>query len=304
MTAGEQAVAHSSRTVALAGALISIVSVQAGAAVATDLFDQLSPPGVLLLRQGIGALVLCAWARPRLARFTLAQWRVVIGFAAAVAVMNLSMYSAIDRLPLGLAVTIELCGPLLLSAILARQRMDMVWTAIAAAGIVLLRSTSLGAGGGVGIVFALLAGVGWAGYLVMSERAGRLFDDSAGLAVGLAGATLITVPFAVAGGLAPLGEFDVAWRGVAVALLSAVVPFTADLLVLRMLPTRVMSLLMALSPVVAAIIAWIWLAQSLSALQVVAMAAIVAAAVGAVATARSLGARGSNRRLVDPELRS
>jgi inner membrane transporter RhtA len=296
--------ARSSRTAALAGALVSIVSVQAGAAIATDLFDQLSPPGVLLLRQGIGAIVLCAWARPHLGGFTLPQWRAVIGFAAAVAVMNLSIYSAIDRLPLGLAVTIELCGPLLLSAILARSRLDILWTVIAAAGIVLLRSTSLGARGGIGILFALLAGAGWAGYLVMSERAGRLFDDSTGLAVGLAGATLITVPFAVAGGLAPLGEFDVAWRGVTVALLSAVVPFTADLLVLRMVPTRVMSLLMALSPVVAAIIAWIWLAQSLSARQVVAMAAIVAAALGAVASAGSPGTRRSDRRLVDPELRS
>jgi inner membrane transporter RhtA len=304
VTAGPATDAPATRSVALFGALVGIISVQAGAAVAAGLFDQLSPPGVLLLRQGIGAIVLCAWARPRLSRLSAAQWRVIAGFAAAVSVMNLSMYWAIDRLPLGLAVTIELCGPLVLSAVLARQRMDIVWTAIAALGIVVLRSTSLGSGGGLGIALALMAGAGWAGYLVMTERAGRFFDDSAGLAVGLAGATIITLPFAIAGGLSPLGQFDVAWRGLVVALLSAVVPFTADLIVLRMLPTRVMSLLMALSPVVAAVIAWIGLDQSLSGQQVVGMLAVVAAAFGAVITAGSRDNRGPSRRLVDTELRS
>lgn len=267
---------------ATAVAVGGMVSVQTGAAVAARLFDVIDPTVVLLVRQGVTALVLLAVTRPAVRSMTGYQWRAAARFGAAIAVMNLSMYEAIDRLPLGLAVTIELCGPLALSVALARRRIDLVWTALALAGLVLFRSSSLGAGGALGIAFALVAAVGWAAYLIAGDRVGAAFTDHAGLAIGLLFASLATAPFAMAHDLTPLARPSVLGPAVAVALLSALIPFSADLLAMRTLGPKAMSVLVAVNPVVAGVAGYLVLDQRLGGSQVAGMVCIVAAATGAV----------------------
>jgi inner membrane transporter RhtA len=269
---------RSAASVAVGG----MISVQSGAAIAARLFDVVDPTVVLLVRQGVTALVLLAVTRPDVRALTRHQWWTAARFGAAIAVMNLAMYEAIDRLPLGLAVTIELCGPLALSVALARRRLDLAWTALAVAGLLLFRSSSLGAGGSVGIAFALTAAVGWAAYLVAGDRVGAAFTDHAGLAIGLVVASMATAPFALSHDLAPLAEPTVLGAAVAVAVLSALVPFSADLLAVRVLGPKVMSVLVAVNPVVAGVAGYLVLGQRLAAPEVAGMACIVSAAAGAV----------------------
>jgi inner membrane transporter RhtA len=184
----------------------SVLSVQLGAAVASSLFDRVGAPGTVLLRQGFAAALLLVIARPRLSGRPTADWTVVVGFGLVLAAMNACFYEAVARLPLGIAVTIELIGPLGLAAVLSRSRREVAYVVLAALGVVLL-------GGAthhvdiVGAVFALSAGLGWASYILLSRRTGRRFEGVEGLALAMAVATLAVAPLGIAtGGERPLAR--------------------------------------------------------------------------------------------------
>jgi inner membrane transporter RhtA len=266
----------------------SIVSVQCGAAAATTLFDEIGPWGAVLMRAAFGALALLAlaWRGLRVPRGR--RLREIVLFGAILAAVNLVFYEALDRLPLGIAVTLEFVGPLGVAVLGSRRRRDLVWVTLAALGIVLL---SGGSGGesvdALGVAFALAAGVGWGLYIVQSARLGRAYPGHGALALAMVVASILVAPFGIAqGGGALLTPAHLA-VGAAVGLLSAAIPYTLELEALRRLPQSVFGVLMSLEPAVAALVGFLALSQDLAPREVLAIALVVLASAGAL---RSAGA--------------
>jgi inner membrane transporter RhtA len=160
---------------------VAIATLQLGAAFAVTLFDELGPAGASVLRLGLAALVLLAWWRPRLTGRLRAEVLVAVAFGLTLGTMNLAIYEAMDRIPIGIAVTIEFAGPLGLAVALSRRALDLLWVTLAAAGILLL-TNPFGASGldAAGVGFALLAAAAWAIYIPLSARTGRLFPAAPG----------------------------------------------------------------------------------------------------------------------------
>jgi inner membrane transporter RhtA len=257
----------------------SIVSVQLGAAIASSLFDKVGAPGTVLLRQGLAAAVLLAIARPRLRGRHPHDWRVVCVFGLVLAGMNVCFYEAVERLPLGIAVTIELFGPLGLAASLSRRRREFAFVLLAAVGVVLLGGAThrLNA---VGVAFDLVAACGWASYILLSRRTGRSFEGVDGLALAMVVATIAVAPLGIATGGLQLLKPAALVTGLAVAMLSAAIPFSLEIHALRAVGPRTFGVIMSTSPAVAAVMGWLVLNQALGWLQAAAIACVVAASAG------------------------
>jgi len=264
----------------------AVVSVQVGAALAATLFDDLGPAGTVLLRLGLSALLMGAVVRPALRGRSREHLRVAVLFGLALGAMNLSFYLALDRIPLGIAVTLEFVGPLGVAVAGSRRAVDLVWVALAATGVVLL---SGGGGSGldpVGVLFALLAGAFWAAYIVLSQRTGEVFPGGQGLAIAMVVGTVLVLPAGVLDGGAALLDPGLLGLGAAVALLSSVIPYSFELEALRSLPKRVFSVLLSLEPGAAALAGFVVLGQDLEARQIAAIALVVIASAGAARGAR------------------
>jgi inner membrane transporter RhtA len=266
----------------------SILSVQSGAALATTLFDQAGPLGTVFLRSLFGALALLALARGSFRPLRGRRlWDVVL-FGVALAGVNLCFYAALDRLPLGVAVTLEFVGPLGVAVFGSRRRRDMVWALLAAAGILLL---SDGGGGGIdplGAALALTAGGFWAVYILQSARVGSSYPGLGGLAVAASISALIVAPFGIAQGGGELLTPSTLAVGLAVGLLSSAIPFSLELEALRRLPNSVFGVLMSLEPAVAAAVGFIALSQDLALAELVGIALVVVASAGALRSAATL----------------
>ena len=272
----------SSRSFAVGLVLGGIVSVQTGAAVATTLFDELGPAGTVLVRVFFSAVVLVAVWRPALRGLRGARLRDVALFGFALAAMNFSFYGALDRIPLGIAVTLEFVGPLGVALAASRRAIDLVWVALAAAGIVLLAPASGGDIDGVGVVLALVAGGFWAAYIVLSARIGRSFEGGTGLALAMAVATVLLLPIGIPVAGSELFDVGVLAAGAAVAMLSSAIPYSLELEALRRLPQGTFGVLMSLEPAVAATVGFVGLEQDLSATDVLAIGLVVIASAGAL----------------------
>ena len=260
-----------------------IVSVQSGSALATTLFEDLGPAGTVFLRSLFAAVVLVALWRPSFRGRPREALRIAAIYGVALAAMNLCFYEALDRLPLGIAVTLEFVGPLGVAVLSTRKAVDFIWVALAAAGIVLL-SGGLGGSGidGLGAALALVAGFFWGAYIFIAADVGRAFEGGAGLAIGMVVSALLLIPFGVAGGGADLLDPRLLALGAGVAILSSVIPYSFELEALRRLPAGVFGVLMSLEPAVAALIGFIALDQALATREVVAIALVVAASAGAL----------------------
>ena len=257
----------------------SITTVQIGAAIAKHLFGDLTPTGVVWLRLVSAAVVLLAIARPRLRGRTKKDWLLVVAYAVALAGMNWCIYQSFSRIPVGLAVTIEFLGPLTVALVTSRGVREVLWALLGGVGVVLLGFSPTGLSW-VGVGFALLAGAGWAGYILVSPHLGRRWDGISGLAVAHGiGALLFAAPAIVANGSAYLQPV-VLGLGLLVGILSSVIPYSFELIALRTMPTRVFSILMSLEPAVAALAAFVILRESLSLVDLAAMACVVVASVG------------------------
>ena len=182
--------------------LIGIASVQFGAAIAKHLFDRIEPTAMVWLRLVTSALVLVAIARPRLRGRSRADWLTVLAFGVTLGSMNWAIYQSFARIPLGLAVTIEFAGPLILSVVMSRRARDLLWVALAALGVGLLgfEKTELDL---VGVGFALLAGAAWAAYILLSVQTGRRWPGLDGLAMASVVASVMLAPLAI-----PVGGSD------------------------------------------------------------------------------------------------
>ena len=264
-----------------------IISVQVGAAIAKDLFDQIPPTAMVWLRLITSAVILLLVARPRWAGHSGRDWLIVLGFGVSLLTMNWAIYQSFARIPLGIAVTIEFLGPLTLAVIGSRRLVDLIWVALAGAGVALLglsRATLTIAGVG----FALLAAVAWACYILLSAQTGRRWSGISGIAIAsMVGAIALAPPAILEAGSVMLDSTVLA-LGVAVGLLSSVIPYSFELIALRRIPPRVFSILMSLEPAAAALAAMIVLGEFLTLTQWLAMACVVIASIGATRTSSTL----------------
>lgn len=258
--------------------LSAVVSVQFGGAVAATLVPQVGAAGSVLLRLGIGALVLVVAIRPKLRGHSWSAWRTVVLFGLALGAMNWSFYASLARLPIGVAVTVEFLGPLTLAAAQSRRAKDMVAVAAAGGGVLLISQALTTRGEDLdlaGIGLALVAGACWAAYVVLSQRTGAAFPGLDGLAAAMLVAVALVVPAGLAS--VPLWDSGVLAKGVAVAMLSSVLPYSLELVALRRLSQQAFGILLSLEPAVAALAGFAVLGQTLGPTQLGGMALVVAA---------------------------
>lgn len=268
-------------------AVAAIVSVQFGAALARTHFDALGPQGAAALRLGFGALVLLLVFRPRVRGWSRRTWIGVVLLGVALAGMNLLIYLAIDVVPLGVAVTLEFLGPLVVALVQTRRLIDAAWAVLALTGVVVLGLDSSGATPLVGILLALGAGAFWAGYIVANASLGRGDDSLGGLAVAMTVAAVIVVPLGARDAtVAVQADPRLLLVFLVVAVLTSALPYSLEMVALRRLPTRVFGVLSSLGPAVAAVAGLVVLAQALGPRELVALALVTVASVGVTATGR------------------
>jgi inner membrane transporter RhtA len=269
------------RATAVGLVVIAAVSPQIGAAFAVTLFDELGPAGTVFLRLAFATVVLWAIWRPRLR--AAGDLRLAGAFGVALGLMNWSFYESISRIPLGVAVTIEFAGPLLVAVIGSRRPLDLVWIALAAAGIVLLVNPGAGSLDPLGIALAVAAGACWMAYIYLSKRVGAAYPGGSGLAIAMAVGALIVLPAGVLQAGAAIAHPNLLGAAFLVAIASSVLPYSLELVALRRLPESVFGVLMSLDPAVAAVAGFLVLGQDVIARDVLGIAMVVVASAGAAA---------------------
>jgi inner membrane transporter RhtA len=256
-------------------------SVQGGAAVAKSLFPQLGPPGVVFLRLLFGSAALWAIARPQLRGRPRADLRLVAALGVVLVSMNIAFYEAIDRTPLGVAVTVEFLGPLAVAVLGSRKAVDLLWVVLAGAGVGLLAEGGGGAVHPLGIILAATAGFFWALYILLSVRVGQRFSGASGLAPAMALGALLMAPWGILSAGHHLRDPQLVGAAVGVGLLSSALPWSLELEALRRLPPHVFSVVLSLEPALAAVAGFVFLHEHLHTRAWAAIALVVVASAGA-----------------------
>jgi len=290
---------------------VGIISVQLGAGLAARMFSQAGPAGVTGLRLWWAALIMAAFggrALARILRTVVAEraWRdlaIAVVFGLVLAAMNFSIYQSFARIPLGIAVTIEFLGPLAVAVASSRRRLDLLWVVLAAAGVLLLTQGGVRLAGGsagpgssagpllglsttgTGLAFALIAATSWAAYILLSRATGRRFSGSSGLVIAMIVAALLVTGPAVAQAGPALAQPAPIAEGLAVGLLSSVIPYRFELEALRRVPAGVFGIWMSLEPAVAALVGLALLGEALVARQWLAILLVIIASAGAARSA-------------------
>lgn len=266
--------------------MLSIISVQCGAAIAKGLFPELGAAATASLRIGISAVILLIAFRPNFRTITTQQWKSVIPYGLSLGAMNMIFYLAIERIPIGLGVALEFVGPLLVAIFGSKRPIDFIWVFIAAAGIALIAPWTNNGLDLIGVLLALLAGGFWAAYILLGGKISKIMKGGDAVTIGMLAATIFILPFGIlSGGFVNLTP-KLLGLGTALALLSSAIPFTLEMKALRQLPARTFSILMSLEPAVASICGLIFLQEYLSFKQTLAVAAVVIASAGSTLTAR------------------
>lgn len=265
-----------------ASIVASCASLQTAAALATTAFAAFGPAGTGALRFAAAAVALLAVARPRLAGRSTQSWLAIVASGAVMAGMNLCIYEAIARIPLGTTVTLEFLGPLALALIGARRRLDVAWAAAAAGGVVLLTGASTSAST-AGVAFALGAAASAAAAIVLGQRIGRETTGLDGLALSVTIAAVLTLPIGLPAAIAAPRAGALA-TVLLVGILGIVVPYALEFTALRRLAVKTFSILLSLDPVIAALAGLLFLGQRLSLSEIAGIAFVVAASAGAVST--------------------
>jgi inner membrane transporter RhtA len=268
--------------------LAAICSLQFGSAFARTWFDATGPLGAAALRLTFGALLLVAFTRPRVLAWSRGDWLGVLALGLALGAMNTSIYLAIDRIPFGVAVTIEFLGPLALALVQARRRLDVAWALLAFVGVAMLGgvvgTTHLDA---LGVLFAVLAACCWAAYIVATANLSRRVTNTEGLAAAACVAALVVLPLGATDAVdAVVAQPLLLAAFVAIAVLTSALPYALEYRALRRLSTRLFGVLSSLGPAVAAIAGLVVLDQSLRPVEWLALVCVTAASIGAVASSR------------------
>jgi inner membrane transporter RhtA len=255
--------------------VLSATAQYIGATIAVNLFDEVDPASVAWLRViGASVALMVVSASNLRHRFTKAEWVALAVFGIATSLMNTFFYLAIERIPLGKSVTIEFIGPILVAAFRTRTRRNAVALAVAVIGVIVLSGVEIG-GEPLGILFTLLASAMWATYIVVGSRVAQQSHGVAGLGVGLAIGALAIAPIGAPGS----GEVWTSPRllvlCVLVGLLSSAIGYGIDQAVLRRIPIRRFSVLLALLPVTAAVVGFIALDQRPTLVDLVGMALVL-----------------------------
>ena len=266
--------------------LASMISLCVGSALAKSLFAELGAGGAAFCRIAAGAMVLVAWQRPWRWALQRQAIRLIGPYAAALGFMNVSFYLALRTLPLGLAIAIELTGPLALAVALSRRATDFLWAGLAAAGLLILLpfDRSASALDGPGVAFAFASGGFWVLYILWGKRASCLPAGQV-TSLGLLGALVVTAPFGVTSAAAVLFSPELLVATLAVGVLSSALPYSLEMVALKGLPPRVFGVFLSMEPVIGSLAAAALLREQLSLPQWVAVLAIRAASAGCAATA-------------------
>jgi len=266
--------------------LAALVSVNAGAAWAKGLFPAVGSAGVVALRVGLSAIILLALVRPWRFALTRADVPNLVIYGVMLGAMNLCIYRSFERIPLGIAVAIEVTGPLAVVILSSRHARDFLWVLCAGVGLWLLLPVngSAAALDPVGVAYALAAAFCWAMYIVFGKRVSTLNGGQA-VAWGLLAASVFVVPFGVYQAGSALLSPAILGGGLAVALLSSAVPYTLEMKALKRLPQRVFGILVSAGPAVAALAGFLLLGERLTLVQWGAIFLVILASAGAAATA-------------------
>ncbi len=267
--------------------LLAIVSVQGGAAIAKGIFPFMGATGTATLRIVLSAIILLLAYRPQLNKISAHQWKLIVPYGITLGAMNLSFYLSLSRIPLGLAVTLEFLGPLVLAISSSRKALDFLWAILAAAGIFLIAPWSVDSKLDLlGTGLALLAGTFWAAYIVIGGKVSKVIDGGQAVSIGMAVASCVVIPFALADGSFAQLNFKLLGLGLAIALLSSAIPYTLEMSALKHIPAKTFSILMSLEPAVAAICGIIFLSEHLAAKEWVSIILVVTASLGATLVKR------------------
>jgi inner membrane transporter RhtA len=261
-----------------------IVSAQVGASVAKNLFAALGPAATVSLRTAFAAIVLLLVWRPCLHGRPRADLLAVLAMGVTLAGLSLSFYPALERIPLGVAVTLSFAGPLGIALLGSRRWLDLLWGLLAMAGILVLSPLG-GTVDPLGGALALLGGAFWATYILLNARIGQAIPGGGGLAMAMAVAAIVTIPFGVAAGERIAADPRLLLAALGVGLLSSVVPFSLELEALRRIPVRVFGVLMSLEPAIAALVGLVLLGEALGMREIGAIGLVVTASIGATRTA-------------------
>lgn len=263
--------------------LFAVVAIQLGAGVSTRLFPLIGVEATVAIRIIFSAVILWAFAFKRRALLLTGfrqHWRMVLLFGVCMAAMNFCFFKAIDRIPLGVAVALEFIGPLSVSAFTSKRKSHLGWVALAAAGIVLLTPLTGATLDGLGVVYALLSGTGWAVFVVLSRRVSGKLKDNDGLVLGMTVAAVLMIPFAASLTVSELKDPQVLIIGFLVALLSTAIPFTLEFEALKRLSATTYGVLVSTEPAVAALVGAVVLGELIGLRGLLAVACVVSAAIG------------------------
>ena len=266
----------------VAALMVAIISIQYGSTFAKSLFPAVGAEGTTALRLVFGGLILAIFMRPWRARPSRKVLPALIGYGIILAIMNLLFYSSLKTIPLGVAVALEFCGPLLVAVLSSRRWVHFVWIGLAAAGILLL-SPLVPADRPLdhrGVLFALGAGACWALYIVFGQRAGRELGSQTS-SIGTLLAAVLVLPVGLAHAGSALFAPPILLSAAIVGLLCSAVPFYFEMIALMKMPARIYGTLTSLEPALGAVMGFVFLHEALTPMQLAGIAAVVTAALGA-----------------------
>lgn len=270
-------------------ALTAMLSIQAGAAFAKSLFVTIGPLGTTSLRLTLAALLLAVIHRKPLQQLNPQAWKAIVPYGLMLGLMNLTFYQAVERLPLGLAVTIEFVGPLGVAVWSSRKKLDYLWALLAAVGILLISPWTPGSNvDPIGVMWALAAGVFWGLYIVVGQRVSQQVSSRQAVAGGMIIACLLPLPIGLFHAGADLFSPAVLLSGLVVAVLSSALPYSLEMVALKALPARTFGILMSVEPAIAAVLGMVFLKEHLNTLQWLAILCVISASIGS-----TLGSRNS-----------
>lgn len=267
--------------------LIAMMSIQSGASLAKSLFPLVGAPGVTALRIALGTLILVVIFKPWWLRFKKEQRLPLLFYGLALGGMNYMFYLSIQTIPLGIAVALEFTGPLAVALFSSRRPVDFIWVILAVLGLwfLLPLGQSVSQIDLTGAALALGAGACWAVYILTGQRAGEEHGPAT-VALGSLIAAVIFVPIGMAQATDSIWQWSILPVGLAVAILSTALPYSLEMIALTRLPTRIFGTLMSMEPALAAISGMIFLGETLTLVQTLALCSIIAASMGSTLTMR------------------